>query len=159
MSWLGDLAHGIGGVFGYDVPSTMLDSVAPNISGLFDGSSSSGGGISNSFLSALIQGGTGLAGTYATLNANKSIAEQQLEQAQNELALKKELTSQEIGAKLAAAKIAAGATVKAAKMQSLSSLYSNYASDKEKAGASLEQGALELGRNATAPILQRLGAR
>lgn len=186
MSWLSDLADGIGSLFngtsvsdgfelappdlstsdsGFSLPDMIMPDWGGSSSG--SGSSSSSGGFSwGNLLPSLITAGTGLAGTYGSMSNNSANLASQEQQAANALAWDKEkLAAQmkaaagEAGAKVKAAAIMAGAQKAAARMSSLSNLYSNWASDKEKAGASLEQGALELGKNATAPIMQRLGAR
>lgn len=185
MSWLSDLVESIGSAFsgsssagdlsspnlttsdGFSTPDLTMPDWGGSSTGTIPTPDDSKGGFSwGSLLPSLVTAGTGLAGVYGSMSNNSANLAGQEQQAANQLAFDKEKLAAELqsaagaaGAHVKAAMIAAGATKAAARMNSLSNLYANWAGDKEKAGQSLEQGALELGKNATAPIMARLGAR
>lgn len=184
-SWLDDLINGVTSAFsgsssagdlaspdlstsdGFSTPDLNIPDWGGSSTSTTPSPDDSKGGFSwGNLLPSIIGAGTGLADVYGSMSNNSSNLAAQEQQAANNLAFNKEKLAQELqiaqgaaGAHVKAAMIAAGATKAAARMSSLSNLYANWAGDKEKAGQSLEQGALELGKNATAPIMARLGAR
>jgi hypothetical protein len=100
-----------------------------------------------SLLSGLIGAGTGLAGIYFQQQGAKEMAADAIKQRQAEME----------AARLAALQKGGGGGGGGARTAALAAMYNNYASLMQRSGESLQQGALETGRNAAAPILTRSG--
>lgn len=131
MSWLSDIADGVGSIFGGG------GGVVP---------SSNGGG--GSIWPSLIEAGTGLAGIWA----NSNTAANQLEAYNKNAQLQYELAKQGGGGGSEAAKL------EAMKRQTLAQLYSNYAQSVGEGAAGLGRTAMESAQIVGSPIVSGVRA-
>lgn len=156
MSWLSSLTNGIGSIFGDSSLGDDIGGALPNFGSSLPGMESGAvpgvgkdpqkGGLDTGFYSSLLQGGLGLAGTYFQQSQNKSLAEAAGKQRMAEIEAAKE-----------AAAMQAGAIKKAARINSLTALYDNYAGLTAQGGQIGMQGAIDTGKSAAAPIIARAG--